>query len=212
MSTSSERPYHHGDLRETLMRLALASIESEGTEKLSLRKLARQAGVSATAPYRHFPSKRCLLAALITRGFRELEQATARGRDEAGDDPEEQLVGVGLAYVGFALDNPTAYHLMFSTVLEDFSEYAELKRAAEDSYAVVLGVLEQVLARHNPSGMSLTQAGGIAWSSVHGLSSALLFARDRVAGDPGKSALTSLAMLDKDRAAALRVMMRGITG
>ncbi len=77
----SEAPahYHHGDLAGTLMEAALQHIAAEGTESLSLRALAREAGVSATAPYRHFPSKQCLLAALATRGFKRLRDAMSTG-------------------------------------------------------------------------------------------------------------------------------------
>lgn len=117
-----DRGYHHGDLRETLLADALESIAEHGVEQLSLRALARRAGVSPTAPYRHFPSKRCLLAALMTRGFQRLEQAVRAGSDAADGDPYERLLGAGRGYLSFARDNPTAYDLMFSSVLDDFSE------------------------------------------------------------------------------------------
>lgn len=209
---SPRRSYHHGDLRETLLEAALADIQANGTERLSLRALARQAGVSATAPYRHFPSKRCLLAALITRGFRALGVAVTEARDRAGDDPEDQLLAAGLAYVAFARGNPTSYHLMFSTVVGDFSEYDELKEAAEAPYSVVLNIIEALLERPGAPQMSVAQAGGVLWAGVHGLSSLLLFGSDRKPASGELTPLASLARLQQDPEAALRLLMRGLTG
>lgn len=207
---STNRGYHHGDLREALLTAALASIAADGTEKLSLRALARDAGVSATAPYRHFPSKRCLLAALITRGFHLLQADLAAARDAAGAAPEKRLLAVSLAYVGFALGNPTSYKLMFSTVLEDFSDYAELKQAAEASFGVVLGILDEVLTLRPSPGLSVSQAGAVAWSAVHGVSSLLLFGHDHRRSDSSPRA--ALAQLEHDLPTALGLLMRGITG
>ena len=73
---SAASRYHHGDLRTTLLRAAEAHIALEGTERLSLRALAREAGVSATAPYRHFDDRQALLVALATDGFDELAVVT----------------------------------------------------------------------------------------------------------------------------------------
>jgi AcrR family transcriptional regulator len=207
-----DRGYHHGDLRETLLAAALESIAAEGTEKLSLRALARAAGVSPTAPYRHFPSKTCLLAALITRGFVAMRIRIEEARDAAGATPEERLQAVGLAYVRFALDNPTSYHLMFSTVLVDFSAYDDLRQAADAAYGVVLDVLAEVLAENRTANVTLSQAGAVAWSAVHGVSSLLLFGRRKQAPRNERSPLTSLAGLEEDTATALRLLMRGLVG
>ncbi|MCB1684347.1 MAG: helix-turn-helix transcriptional regulator, partial [Pseudomonadales bacterium] len=111
MTADSNDSYHHGDLAVTLMDLALARISAEGTERLSLRGLAREAGVSPAAPYRHFPSKRCLLAALATRGFREL-LSRVQAHERLSEDLEERLLNLGRAYIGFALDRPTTYQIM----------------------------------------------------------------------------------------------------
>jgi AcrR family transcriptional regulator len=206
------RGYHHGDLRETLMQAALESIEAHGTEQLSLRALARQAGVSPTAPYRHFPSKRCLLAALITRGFGDLERSVRLASEAAPDDPGERLLAAGLGYVAFALEHPTCYHLMFSTVLGDFSDYQELQKAAERSYAVVLAIIEQLLARPGAPELSVAEAGGVCWTAVHGLSSLLLFGRDRGPAHASQSPMGSLALLEQDPERALRRLLRGLIG
>lgn len=211
---SAERGYHHGDLKETLLAAAIDNIAQQGTERLSLRALARDAGVSPTAPYRHFPTKRCLLAALITRGFRNLQAQLLDAA--AAEDPDERFVQIGIAYVRFALDNPTCYHLMFSPVVGDFSDYPELSAAAGDAYDVVLSSLEALGVQERVPGMTLSAAGGVAWSAVHGLSSVLLFGRGRGASSPGprnpRSPLASLIALERQVDDALRLLLRGLRG
>lgn len=206
----AERPYHHGDLRETLLEAALVSIDAHGTEKLSLRALARQAGVSAAAPYRHFPSKRCLLAALMTRGFRALEDAVRRGSEAAGDDPAARLLGAGMGYLEFARDNPTSYRLMFDSVIGDFSDYEDVKRSSESAYEVVLDILEAMLARPGSPPLTVSQAGGVVWAAVHGISSLQLFARERLQEPAAGGPQRSLADLDGDPCAALELLLAGL--
>lgn len=96
--------YHHGDLRPALLRAAAKILEKEGSDAVSLRDLARRAGVSHTAPYRHFPDRRALLAALAEEGFAQLA-AELEGRPW-----REQAV----AYVRFAIANPERFRLMFT--------------------------------------------------------------------------------------------------
>jgi AcrR family transcriptional regulator len=106
--------YHHGDLRETLIGLALVELEAQGAdgspEALSVAALAKRAGVSPMAPYRHFPDKQALLEALARRGFEEL------GRSMNGIDmsrPIEAIEAFGVLYVEFALARPGLFRLMF---------------------------------------------------------------------------------------------------
>ena len=100
-----KRPYHHGDLRETLLAASLRVIETDGVEGLSLREAARRAGVTHGAPYHHFRDKADLLDALAEEGFgrlRDLMQASRALRTR----PDERLAVIGLAYVRFAVENP----------------------------------------------------------------------------------------------------------
>lgn len=113
-STLPRAPYHHGDLRETLIKLALAQLDAEGAEArpeaLSVAALARRAGVSPMAPYRHFPDKQALIEALARRGFAELGQRVA-AIDAA--DPHAAIEAFGVAYVEFALAHPGLFRLMY---------------------------------------------------------------------------------------------------
>lgn len=162
--------YHHGELRATLLRLALAAIASKGTDALSLRALARAAGVSATAPYRHFPSKTCLLAALATQGFellgKDMDSAMlAMGPAASAGD---RFVALGRAYIEFAVSNPVSYKLMFGSVIADFSAYDDLQQAAGASFERLLAALARLPALER-SGMSATELAGVVWSGVHGM-------------------------------------------
>ena len=198
--------YHHGDLPATLMELALEHIDAHGTEKLSLRALAREAGVSATAPYRHFPTKQCLLAALATQGFEKL-----RAYKDAALDPqdpiEERFVAMGVSYIQFALENPVTYQLMFGSVLADFSQYEMLRTAAERSYEIVDETLSELLAEVAPD-VDVEQFGGVVWASVHGMAS-LLLTKGQDPGPMPSKPTRSLAVIKQDPEAALRLLYAG---
>ena len=111
------KPYHHGDLRRALVEAAERILENEGPSALSLRAVAREAGVSAAAPYHHFKDKNELLAAIAQEGFELLAQAMREGAAHE-EDPRRRLNALGVAYVRFARDNPALYNLMYSTSRE----------------------------------------------------------------------------------------------
>lgn len=160
MSTSRrrKRTYHHGDLRAALLRAAGELLEKQGADAVLLREVARRAGVSHAAPYRHFASRDALLAALATEGFQEFG---ARVQAAAG-------LAMGEAYVGFALDRPQLFRLMFGGALRLGSDPA-LARAAEGAYEALVSAF---LARREVADPQLAAAA--AWSLVHGLSQLLL--------------------------------------
>lgn len=114
MSTlsSKERAYHHGDLRSALIEAGLRALQAAPIEELSLRALAREAGVSATAVYRHFPDKQALLAALADAGLESLGRHQQSAAGAAG--PEQAFGATGRAYVRWALANPALFRLVFA--------------------------------------------------------------------------------------------------
>src|SRR5215216_1301714 len=147
MSTSSA--YHHGDLRAALLQTAGKVLEKEGLGELSLRELARRAGVSHNAPYRHFPDRDRLLAALSAEGFEMLGDALEkRPRREMGE-----------AYVDFALAHPQRFRLMFGGSVS----------GGHDARAY-----EGLLKSFADLGDDAPYAAAAAWSLVHGLSHLLL--------------------------------------
>jgi AcrR family transcriptional regulator len=174
-NNNTRQTYHHGELPDVIMQLALTHIEREGTEKLSLRALAREAGVSQTAPYRHFPTKKCLLAAIATRGFVDLCERISAIVDNK-QPIEDRFIQMGVAYVDFALENPTTYHLMFGSVLADFSEYEMLREASSAAYAQVRQCETELIEAKNLE-VDAARFGGVIWAGVHGIASLLLIKR-----------------------------------
>ena len=169
MTTNLRENYHHGDLAQQLIDLAIREISESGTEKLSLRSIAREAGVSQTAPYRHFPTKNCLLAAIATQGFNQLRNSLEQ-EVAAAADLEDAFIRIGVAYVRFARSHSTEYHLMFGGVLADFSEYEMLQTASMECFNVLKSVLEALKATRGLE-IGLAHFTGAVWSVVHGLSS-----------------------------------------
>lgn len=185
------------------MRLAISHIEEEGTEKLSLRALAREAGVSQSAPYRHFPTKRCLLAGLGTQGFHILHKSieTAISTD---DSIEERFIAMGVAYVEFALAHPTHYHLMFGSVLGDFSDYEMLHNAASRSFAQVIEI-QQELVKAKGLKVDEKRFAGVIWAGVHGIASLLTNMHGR-SGAGHSNAMASIKTVSEDIEDSVRMM------
>ncbi len=167
--------YHHGDLPRALLDAALHIVETEGTEALTLRAAARLAGVSQTAPYRHFANKEAILAAVAEEGFRSLMAAMAHAAAAFADSPLERLRAVGLAYVTFATNHPSHFRVMFGREMADRSASASLRQVATDTFNVVVDVISDcqraalVRSEEPAADLALT-----AWSSVHGVSALLV--------------------------------------
>ncbi|WP_067822251.1 TetR/AcrR family transcriptional regulator [Nocardia inohanensis] len=111
---SADRRYHHGDLREQLLYLAEQALREHGVEQLSLRKLAREAGVTHNAPSRHFPDKQALLDALALAGFQRIGDAFRAVAAADGQSFEQQFRELARAYLRFAVDNSALLTLMFA--------------------------------------------------------------------------------------------------
>ena len=115
-SQSHERPYHHGDLRRAIVTSALELLRETRSLEFSLRELARRAGVSHNAPYKHFADKRELLAAISGAGFEMLTKLMASEMARLSD-PREQLFAMLRAYIDHGVGNPALYTLMFGGYL-----------------------------------------------------------------------------------------------
>jgi AcrR family transcriptional regulator len=209
---SAASRYHHGDLRTTLLRAAETHIALEGTERLSLRALAREAGVSATAPYRHFDDRQALLVALATEGFEELAVVNADIHRNFGHEPiPTQLLQCGLAYVRYAEANQVKYLLMFGDVVGDFSPYPELVDASERAFAPLAALLRSGLDSGLIVPLDFHTLAGVTWASVHGVASLLL---KGARGSEGLAAQRAeprraIAALGRHREAALAQMFAG---
>jgi AcrR family transcriptional regulator len=141
---------------------ARAILDEAGPEGVGLRETARRVGVSATAAYRHFESKEDLLASVAADGFRELSTALKNVADS-----REPLIGVGLAYVEFALQKRGLFRLMFGPLLAERAKYPTLNEAVNEAF----GLLEAVLNGAEGKPRDGAPATVAAWGLVHGLSS-----------------------------------------
>ena len=164
--SSSKPTYHHGNLRAALVEAACELLHEGGTEALSLRAVARRAGVSAMAPYRHFADKDALLAAIAAAGFERFRGALAAA-DASASEPADGLVAQGVAYVRFACDDPRLFKLMFGTAKP--AGYPELSAAADAAYAVLAQRVATLVSEKERADLTLA-----AWSLVHGLASLLV--------------------------------------
>lgn len=158
---SRRRP---ADLREACVREALAIIETEGPERLSLREVARRLGVSHQAPYKHFASRDHLLAEIITRGFAAF--AHAMETRPAAADPLADLAGMAEAYLAFAEAHPLHYRLMFGIPLADPEPFPEMLAKARHAFMLLTDALARLPGRDR--GSVLLDALFV-WSSLHGL-------------------------------------------
>ncbi|NJM98235.1 MAG: TetR family transcriptional regulator [Phormidesmis sp. RL_2_1] len=169
---TSKKTYHHGDLREALIAAALIILKTKDAKSLSLREVARQAGVSHTAPYRHFADKSALLAAVAEEGFIEFGQYLQAA--VTPDNPLQSLQATGEAYVQYALDYPTHFRLMFSGSPPQCDSPESLQIAANKTFQTLV---EVILAGQALGVMKAGNADELAlapWALVHGLAMLLL--------------------------------------
>ncbi len=165
-SKSASRAYHHGDLRSALVEAGLTALETADIADLSLRQIARDVGVSATAVYRHFPDKQALLKALANAGIEELGRVQLAAA-EAASGANAAFGATGRAYVRFALAHPGLFRLIFSH-LEPLGE-----TVFGDSLAARMLQQKAALA----VGGDMVQAQRLtvqAWAVVHGLAMLML--------------------------------------
>ncbi|MHC5257874.1 TetR/AcrR family transcriptional regulator [Streptomyces sp. UC4497] len=152
--------YHHGDLRAACLRAARELLEEDGSAGLSLRAVARRAGVSATAPYRHYADRDALVSAVAAEGYRELAEQLAAAHP-APSTPDD-LAAVAVVYVRFALDHPALFRAMFAEPCDPTSEERVAATAVISEY--VQGIVRNAFPGSDASVLATT-----VWALVHGL-------------------------------------------
>jgi AcrR family transcriptional regulator len=177
-SAKTETPYHHGALREALLQAAERVLERDGLAGLTLRAVAREAGVSHAAPTHHFGDLTGLLSELAAVGFRQFNAAMAAACETA-PTPLARALARPKAYVAYAQAHPGMYGIMFRTERLDYSR-PSLNEAAEASFAGLanaVGTMRQ--EQISGDALTLSQAAAIAraWSMVHGFTMLLLDGR-----------------------------------
>jgi AcrR family transcriptional regulator len=199
---SGPRGYHHGNLKEALMRAALDLIAEKGPAGFTFAEAARSAGVSAAAPYRHFRDRDELLASLAVQGFERFEAALTQAWDRGGPDPFAAFERLGKAYLAFARAEPAYYSAMFEAgVPPDISP--ELRQAGDRAFAVLRTAADALIANMPIASRppALMMALHI-WALSHGIAS--LFGR-------GDAARRSLPMTAEELLeAGVLVYLRGL--
>jgi len=168
-----KRAYHHGDLRRSLLNAALRLVEEQGEAALTLREVARMAGVSHQAPYRHFADRTALVAAVAEEGFRELHGELVE-KTTAAPDALSAMRAVGVTYVLFAVARRAHFRVMFGADAAAARATSPSLHAACDA---VFGTLTQAIARVQSVGADIDDPMALAlsaWSLVHGLASLLV--------------------------------------
>jgi len=174
------RPYHHGDLSRALIEAARRILEKDGPSALSLRAVAREAGVSPAAPYHHFKDKSELLEAVAHEGWLALDAALLEARI-AARGARDRMTGIGVAYVCFARDNPAIYRVMYDRS-RDKDALPELMKT-DGAYCHVRDTIHE--ADSTVSELDLELATIAAWCAGHGLAEMIGFKQF----DPLKAAL-----------------------
>jgi AcrR family transcriptional regulator len=163
------KSYHHGDLRNALIQSGLELLAEGGAQELDLRKVARRAGVSHAAPYRHFADKQALIAAITEEGFRLLAEQIQATLHEVPDEPFEQLLGIALAYVHFAKAHPWLMREMFSGLTLERETFASLQMASKTVYRLYTDVIRRGQEKGKFVDGDPAALAGVLWSVLHGL-------------------------------------------
>jgi AcrR family transcriptional regulator len=161
------RPYHHGDLRRALIEAASRILEADGPSALSLRAVAREAGVSPAAPYHHFKDKGELLDAIARLGWDTLDEAMLRAR-ETTQTPGELVTELGVAYVTFARSHPSLYRVMYDGARSKESLPPEVQDDEDSAYCQVRSVFKK-FGGAELSALDIELATIASWCAAHGL-------------------------------------------
>lgn len=170
----ASKKYHHGDLKNALIKAGIKILSKEGVSGLTLRKVAKQAGVSHSAPYAHFADKQSLIAAISTEGFKQLYAQLDAAILSKKNDPKQQLKAGAWTYVQFAIDNTDAFKIMFSGVLEkerDYPSFVEISHKTFDRVVEIVKSCQEAGVLHPAPPEVMAVA---VWGQLHGIVSLVL--------------------------------------
>lgn len=191
----SNTSYHHGDLAATLEQAALDLLAEQGTPGVSLRAVARRAGVSHNAPYHHFGDRQGLLKAVAARGLRDLLAAMVAARENAASS-RDRLLDVGVAYVSFATGHPAVFEIIFDPEVCDPREPNPVTGPlVEANDEFLRDTVRQALPADSPEEVVGATAAAL-WGTVHGL--AVLASAGHLDPDVARPGLASLLALRLD--------------
>ncbi len=162
------KSYHHGHLKNALISAGIEILSKEGLAGLSIRKVAKKAGVSHAAPYAHFADKQALIAAISTEGYRRLYDQLSAAVESHKDNPQQMLVEVGWAYIQFAMRDPEHFKTMFSGVIEQEKDYPEFREMSQKSFELLVSLVRDCQEAGLLAPGSADMVSISLWSLVHG--------------------------------------------
>jgi AcrR family transcriptional regulator len=168
MDKPDKKSYHHGELRNTLIRAGIELISESGASGIDLRKVARKAGVSHAAPYRHFSDKKTLIAAISEEGFKQLWDEMEQAILITDSNAHEQLRNMGHAYVQFALKNPSLVREMFSGLMIEREAYPALYLVSKKLFRLIENVVIAGQSMGKIKEGSSEELTCVIWSMMHG--------------------------------------------
>lgn len=168
-SSPSAAPPAARDLRTDILETARALLDESGAAALSMREVARRAGVTHQAPYHHFGDRAAILAELVAQGFEALAEALRTAHAAAGDDLRAAVLASGRAYIDFALQHPGVFRIMFRPETCDPARFPAVQAAGQAAQAALTALVEQVHGPRCTPALCM-----VYWAHVHGMASLLL--------------------------------------
>jgi AcrR family transcriptional regulator len=159
------------DLRQDVLQASLALIEEGGLDRLSMREVARKAGVSHQAPYHYFGDREAILAALAGEGFSRLGQSLARAAADAGE-PGDAVVAMGKAYVDFAIRHPPYFQVMFRADAVPLDRYPEARKQENEAFGKLVEEIDKAFTSQAPE--ERRRIAVAVWAMVRGLATFIL--------------------------------------
>lgn len=194
MSETTDRPYHHGDLRRALIDTALAMLAASRNWTFTLREVARRTGVSHAAPYKHFHDREELLRELARIGFVRLGRAMTAAMASDGLSTRAKFIAGARACIDFALGDPGLYRLMFSTDADRTAD-PRLHDAAMETFGILLHLLQEGQRDGSFRPVAISALAAAGWAQVHGLAMLAIdgqLLEEKVGTEPVRAALDVL--------------------
>jgi AcrR family transcriptional regulator len=194
MQKKGAHPYHHGDLKRVVIETAQDMLREDKGWQFTLREVARRAGVSHAAPYKHFPDKSTLLAELATLGFNELREQISAAIERPLRSARAEFIAAAKAYIQFGTANPSLYRLMFSADV-DKTAFPRLNEAGTSAFAELLGTLERGQQSGAFKKRPVRSLAAASWALVHGFTMLAIDGQllpEKVGAKPIDSVLTSM--------------------
>lgn len=168
------KTYHHGDLRNQLIDIGAKLLIEQGLENFSLRKVAKEIGVSHAAPYRHFNTKEDLILEIAKKGIEEFYDALAKPFHEFIGQPKLQLTELGKAYIKFAVNNPYLMKILFFSDLKKKIDLTKMINVNKNSYSMLEESVRNCIATGETIIKDVQTFSLLSWSFVHGLSALMM--------------------------------------